>query len=328
VSWPRRRRLPALGLAAVLLAGCASANSPNPSAATSQPTPSPTQTTAPTPSPNLILIGVDDAALSAALRQWAAGRGWGTMDTGPDELRSLADDPTLAPLAVVSFGQPVSSPAPTVLVEVEGATSSDRVSTVGTPGARYDQAGFLGGVLAGLASQTEWVGELYPAGASDDPIQGAYRDGFAQGVLLGCPKCRVVSLSSAEASVDGYRGQGVDIVFVVPSPETQAQAAALAQAGVWVVWSGPLPEALSAASSGLAGRVSFELQPLLLEALEALAGGAAGQAWPYSIQNGSLVLADLNSAAISPGRQRLLEEAYQAVASGDLALEIDMREGQ
>lgn len=328
MSWPRRRSLPALGLAAALLAGCAGASSSTLDAATSQPTPSSTQTAAPTPSPHLILIGVDDPALSDALRQWAAGHGWGTMEADAEELASIAGDPTLAAMAVVSFGQPVSSPAPTVLVEVAGAVPSAQVSTVGTPGARHDQAGFLGGVLAGLASQTEWVGELYPAGAADDPAQAAYRDGFAQGMLLGCPKCRVVSLSSAEASVDGYRGQGVDIVFVVPSPETQALAAGLAQAGVWVVWSGPLPEALGAAGSGLAGRISFERDTLVLEALAALAGGATGEAWPYSIQNGGLVLANLNSEAISPGRQRLLEEAYQALASGDLVLEIDALEGQ
>lgn len=312
------RLLLALTLAA--LAGCASAGTPAPTAADPPASELPEPTLTPTPAPNLVIAAEQPPALADAVRQWAEGRGWGTINAAPSEIESVLTDHAIDPVMVVSFGLAIDpGERPAVLVEVEGAAPAAAVSTVGAPGARYDQAGFLAGVMAGLISQTEWVGDLTSTGggpSADD--QSAYLAGFGEGLAFGCPRCRRVSLTLGEASVDGYRGQGVDVVFVVPDPETAPVAIALAEAGIWVVWIGDVPPALPAAS--IAGRVGFAMEPLLFNALDALAAGEAGQAWPYLVQNGGLALADLNEQAISPGRQRLLLEAYQALADGELAV--------
>jgi basic membrane lipoprotein Med (substrate-binding protein (PBP1-ABC) superfamily) len=177
--------------------------------------------------------------------------------------------------------------------------------------------------MVGLASQTEWVGLVSESGS---PLEGAHVAGFDQGMRYACPKCRIVRLTASEASVDGFRGKGVDVVFPVPGPETVRIASEVGAAGIWIVWIGEVPSEVPAAS--VAGRVAFELESLILAALDDLVAGRPGAAWPFAIENGGLYLADLNDEAISPGRQRLVQEAYDSVASGELDIGIDIIEGQ
>jgi basic membrane lipoprotein Med (substrate-binding protein (PBP1-ABC) superfamily) len=269
------------------------------------------------PVPSVLLIAEGDPPLAASLRVWAETHSWQLMLAGPQGAEALMSDPQIEVKAVVSLNVPftVETVTPVVLVEVDGASPQANVSTVGEPGGRHDEAGFLAGVIVGLTSQTQWVGLVTESGSALEP---QLLEGFDQGLRYGCPKCRLVQFPASEASVDGFRAQGVDVVFPVPGPSTAEVAAELGAAGLWIVWIGNPPESLPTAS--MAGRINLELEPLILAALEALLNGDAGSAWPYAIHNGGLVLAQLNDEAISPGRQRLVWEAYDSVATGELVI--------
>lgn len=281
--------------------------------ATLDPTPEPTST----PVPTLVLIAEGVPTLAEPLREWAAARNWQLRLVAPQETERLLAGAQVEPMAVVSLQAPLVSDltGPQVLVEIEGAVPQSAVSTVGEPGARHDQAGFLAGVITGLTSQTGWVGLVE---GSDHPLEAQLVEGFDQGLRYGCPRCRLVRFSASETSVDGFRGQGVDVVFVVPGDDSAEISDELGAAGLWIVWFGELPAGMSMAS--IAGRVAFTVEPLVLAALEALIEGAPGSAWPYTIENGGILLAALNDEAISPGRQRWVLEAYEAAASGELAI--------
>lgn len=281
--------------------------------ATPEPIPEPSST----PDQSLMLIAEGEPTLAEPLREWAAGRNWQLLLAAPQEAERLLSEAQVEPIAIVSLQVPLASDlaAPQVLVEVEGASPQLAVSTVGEPGARHDQAGFLAGVITGLTSQTGWVGLVEGSGSELEPQQ---LEGFDQGLRFSCPRCRLVRFSASEVSVDGFRGQGVDVVFVVPGDDSAEITGELGVAGLWIVWIGELPAGSPIAS--IAGRVGYRVEPLLLAALEALIQGEPGSAWPYAIENGGISLAEMNVEAISPGRQRLVQEAYHAVASGELAI--------
>ena len=103
--------------------------------------------------------------------------------------------------AVVSVGealggdlqQVAAEGIPIVAVNVPGIEPGASLSTVGN--ARHDQAGFLAGVMTGLASQTGWIGQVTATGGLDEQ---AYSAGFTQGLLYGCPKCQMISQTAAE----------------------------------------------------------------------------------------------------------------------------------
>lgn len=320
-----------LPAAAALLFGCAGASGPATTApaTSSQPTDSPSTRVATTPTPpgtpvpgaveveQLLLVSETEPPWQAQLSQLVHDRaGW--------QLRRLEPAPAAVELqrpaprtVVVSVGQGMDgalqqaaeSGVPVVAVEVPGLEPGPWLSTVGET--RYDQAGFLAGVMAGLASRTLWVGAV---GGTGGLQEAAYREGFGQGLLLECPRCRLVELSAAEMSVGGFRGQGVDVVFVVPGPQAASAAKTLAAAGLPMVWVGEPPSG----GDQWAGRVTVDPSQAVLAALDQLLATGEGQAWVSSIENRAISYTDLDPALISPGRQRLLDEALQAVASGEL----------
>lgn len=251
------------------------------------------------------------------------------MRSDPEGANAILSETRLDVRAILSFGenfggrvaQVAGEVAPVVLLEAGEISPGPRLSTVGEPGARHDQAGFLAGVMVGLAGETGWVGLVEETGG---PFAAIYKGGFEHGLRYGCPKCRLVSLLASEATADGFRVQGVEVVFVPPGPLAAEVAARLAAGGLWLVWIGdnPIENAM------LAGRVVFAPDDLVLAALESLVAGEPGAAWPYSIENGGILLADVDPEAISPGRQRRLHEAYDAVAAGNLDIGIDPLTGQ
>jgi hypothetical protein len=67
--------------------------------------------------------------------------------------------------------------------------------------------------------------------------------------------------------------------------------------------------------------VLLEPAALVAQALDALAAGEGGQRWSYSVGTGGIAMGDVNSQAISPGRQRLADQAEEKLASGELDLD-------
>jgi len=311
------------------LAACAP--SPKPGSIGSRPTelPSPTPGPTATPTPSLLLIAAPEGFAAGELAAWAADHGWGVLTSDPEGASAIVGETRVDLRAIVSFGehfggraaQIAAEVAPVVLVEPAQIEPGPRLSTVGEPGGRHDQAGFLAGVMVGLAGQTGWVGLVEGTGG---PLEPVYRAGFEAGVRYGCPKCQLVSLTALEATTDAFRGQGVEVVFVVPGPAADEAGAQLAEGGLWLVWVGDLPTP----NLRVAGQVVFAVDGLIKQALEALQAGQSGAAWPYAVENGGIRLGEVDPEAISPGRQRLLQEAYDAVAAGQLDIGIDPASGQ
>ncbi len=296
------------------------------STATAPPLPDPTITSlpspSPTPHPELLLIADGEVAWEGDLEVWAAQRGWVLTRADPSGAAAYLAESKPSIAAVVSWQEALGGDlqlaaeegVPVVAIDVPGVSPGSKLSTISN--ARHDQAGFLAGVMTGLASQTGWVGQVTATGGPDEQ---AYSIGFAQGLLWGCPKCQLVSQTASELTLDRFRANSVDVVFPFPGSAADEAADVLADGGLPMVWVG---EGGPPAETRV-GRVIFEADRLIVPALEDLMQTGEGKAWPYSIESRSILRADINSGLLSPGRQRLLDEAYEAIATGDLDIGTD-----
>ncbi len=319
---PKLALAAALAVASVALFGCATATS-----TVALPTILiPTATIAPSPSPTrppeLLLITEGEDAWESDLAEWAAQRGWVLSRANPFGAAAYLMEAKPHVQAVVSQGEALGGDLqlaaedgiPVVAIDVPGGSPMSMLRTIGNP--QYDQAGFLAGVITGLASQTLWVGQVTDTGGLDEQAYGA---GFAQGLLWGCPKCMLISQIAADMTLDKFRANTVDAVFLVPGPAAEKAANILAGGGLPMVWvgeGGPTVEALI-------GRLIFIEGPLVLLALDDLVATGEGQAWRPSIETATLLSANINDEFLSPGRQRLFEEAYGTIAAGELDIGTD-----
>ncbi len=309
-------------IVAAALFGCATASGTATTLPSSVPTEPFVPTLTPTPPSELVLIAESDLAWESELEAWATQRGWELILADPSGAAAYLRESQSHLEAVVSVQETLGGDLKRaaaegiliVLVDAPGVDPGPSLSIVGNGG--YDEAGFLAGVMTGLASQSGWVGEVTATGGRHE---ADYSAGFTQGLLWGCPKCRLVSQSAAEMSLDGFRGKGVDVVFSIPGPSADEVAEVLGAGGLPIVWvgkGGPPAEMR-------VGRVIFEADRIIVPALEALMETREGKAWPYSIESRAILLVDINADLLSPGRQRLLEEAYEAIAAGELDIGTD-----
>ena len=142
-----------------------------------------------------------------------------------------------------------------------------------------------------------------------------YRAGFTQGLRWGCPKCRVIRQTAGEMSLDRFRANTVDAVWIVPGPDADLAMQALTEAEIPMVWIG----GDGPPSQALIGRVHIvEVSDTVYLAMEDLIASGEGKLWQPSIESGSIRAGDINAELLSPGRQRLLEEVVEAIAAGDL----------
>ncbi|MEC4688520.1 MAG: hypothetical protein VST64_09470 [Nitrospirota bacterium] len=270
----------------------------------------------------LLLIAEGEVAWEGDLEEWAAQRGWALISADPSGAAAILEEARPHVQAIVSRREALNGELqlaaedgiPVVAIDVPGVSSMSALSTIGDP--RHDQAGFLAGVMTGLASQTGWVGQVTDTGGPDEQT---YSAGFTQGLLWGCPKCQLIRQTAAEMTLDRFRANTVDAVFILPGPEADEAADALAGGGfpmVWVGEGGPTGEELI-------GRLIFMDGPLVLLALDDLMATGEGQAWRPRIESATLIPVDINDEFISPGRQRLFEEAYGAIGVGELDIGTD-----
>ena len=282
----------------------------------------PVASATPTLVPELVLITDSDLAWESDLAAWATQAGLKFTVVNPSDASVYLSESQTHLAAVVSerealggeLQQAAADGIPIVAVNVPGIEPGASLSTVGN--ARHDQAGFLAGVMTGLASQTGWVGQV-----TGGPDEQAYSVGFAQGLLWGCPRCQLVSQTADEMTMDRFRANSADVVFPFPGPEASEAAQVLAEGNLPMVWvgeNGPPGEVL-------VGRLIFEEGPLVIPAIEELIATGEGQTWQPSIESSTLLSVDINADFLSPGRQRLLEEVYEAIAAGDLDIGTDFR---
>jgi hypothetical protein len=294
-------------------AGSDPATTPSTPAPTSTPIPGPTAT----PIPQVLLIAKEAVPWEDELTAWVLSSGWDLVK--PDVPGAAAYlKQSSAPIAAVSVGEALDGElerAATrglsiVAVDVPGITAGPSLSVVRNT--RHDQAGFLAGVMTGLASQTGWVGQITATGGEHE---ADYSAGFVQGLLWGCPKCQLISQTAAEMTLDRFLANTVDVAFPFPGPEAAWVAETLTSDGLPMVWvgeEGPTGDAL-------VGRVIvFEEAVAVIIALEDLITTGEGSVWQSSIEIQSIFPLDINPKYLSPGRQRLLYEVYESIAAGEL----------
>jgi basic membrane protein A len=299
---------------------------------TPPPQPSVTAIPSATPRPTVLLLSTaHDPPLEETLQAWATARGWGLevrLVSGVDPTPLLAEPG----LQAVVIGRGVADSASQVavastflLVVVDGETVTPgaRASVIGGLGTRHDEAGFLAGLLAGLVSRTQSVGLIGETGGEGEAV---YASAFQHGVRYSCPGCLLQVVSAGAEAVSTLEAHEADVAFVIPGPEAEAALSRLAGAGLWVVWVGETPAAIPV--DRLAGGVGYLAERLVPAALDALLAGEPGEAWPYSVANGGVGLLSLNAAAISPGRQRILEAAVEALSTGELDIGVDPVTGE
>ncbi len=273
----------------------------------------------------LLLTDQPQPALQADLAAWAEARGWAfTVAAYQDVDVSRLDG--LQAAVVTAQGAPLEllpADVPLVVVDQHGLQAGGRLSTVGEPGARHDQVGFLAGVMAGLASRSGRVGVVSPTGGAEEAV---YRMAFLHGLRYGCPVCLLTEVAATHEAGAELRRVGVDVAFVVPGPSGADLQAALVEAGLRLVWSGAAAPPVG--EEQLAGGVRLAPEALVPAALEALLAGQPGESWPYEVTNGGLELVGMNSDLLTPGRARLVNEVFRALAAGELDTGVDPATGE
>jgi hypothetical protein len=257
--------------------------------------------------------------LEAGLSGWAESRGWTFEAIAADEsaLERLLTDPGLQLLVTYRSGlaEPLSDlGADVALLAVEevGMEPAARRSLVRQTDESLAQAAFLAGALAGLASREAGV---VVAGGLWDADEALLLTAVEHGIRYQCPNCQFQIRPAEELDPERLRVEGFDMI-VVPAAGTQAATLVedWVQSDAQIVWIGNQipPEGVQ-----LAGRVDFDPWPVTERALEALLQGEPGEIWVYLVANGSIHY-KADPALISPGRRRLLEDTYQALAEDRL----------
>ncbi len=349
---------------ALALAGCAGtptatplpapALTPAPATATAPPLPTVTAAPAPTATASGVLLaflaGDGDPRPLAAAQTTAAELGWRF------ESRSAT-----APEAPAALQEWAAQGAGVIVVEGAGLTEATRAAAaewpavyfIGlgqaaeaeTPGNllalggaqdRLDQAGFLAGMLAGFATETERVAVF-----SDptSPEGRKYRNGFLSGVRYTCPKCRLDTLDlTGSGTADLARAEGVkyaalgaDVIFAAAGPAGEAALLGAAEAGAVVI--GSHSDARTTVFGGGAAGADRVLTSVYADPGAALAGALrafhAGQplsgAQPLSLANAGIGLAPLQDPAgrVEPLDVQEVETARQRLAARTLETGVD-----
>lgn len=300
---PQRRWL----LAALALSAAAMACGGVPPSATAPPdTPTPAPTA--TPSPWLLIGEGTPAEIREAARAWAEAVGIEAR------VAAIVEQPARPPEGLWGVVATEAEIAPRlaiwsalalIVAEPEAIAAGPRTTTLG-PRLRFDQAGFLAGVAAGLATKSHGVGYV----ASSQVDGEAYLSGFEEGVRYACPKCRLERMTGLSQIPFGVDVVGLPPEAVLPDDPPAAD-------GPWLVLlAGPTAEGWQAA---MAARLTVVPEALVEAALQGLWDGETGLEMALAVETGALQV-EINPQAISPGRERLLRQAEQALADGMLVV--------
>jgi len=204
---------------------------------------------------------------------------------------------------------------------------------------RYDQVGFIAGMIAGLTTKTKFVTGI------GDPHSAEglkYLNGFAHGVRYACPKCRIEGIDvTIQSSPTGqtavvYAISGCDVFFAAPGAAGKEALVAAAQEGAWVIGSDrDTPLTLFGGQAPEAEKVltSVYLAPgaALRSALAAFQAGAPPKGrQPLSASTGAIRLAPYNAPleVFSALDRQVIATALGRLADGSLDTGIDPATGE
>jgi hypothetical protein len=287
-------------------------------------TPSATPAPTPEPSPDILLLGKNAYIDTQGLSTWADERSW-SLDQAPvDTMEQWVSRSGLRAVILAGSEAPRQEaelfPTAVQVIVLDGAglEPGERLSTVGEPGARRDQVGFLAGMMVGMATSTRSVGLLSGTGGEYEPV---YRMGFIHGLRFACPRCGLVEDRADTSNPEVLEQERVDALLVLPGEGAVQAAERMMGGGIWVVWADIVPDEMS--QSRLAGWVHFDATPLVIEALEAALAGGGGAAYPYSAETSGIAFQVSQPEAISPGRLGFIQRAWERMEDGDLDTGVD-----
>jgi basic membrane lipoprotein Med (substrate-binding protein (PBP1-ABC) superfamily) len=224
---------------------------------------------------------------------------------------------------------------PEVFILAQGTASGElppNLLVLGGPDSREDQAGFLAGTLAGLATELERVAVVSDPSTS---VGKKYRNGFTAGVRYVCPKCQTdlvdlpatTDAPTVSAAVLKFVAVGADVFWVAPGGYAPAALEALATKNVGVI-AGFSPQL---GSEKFFVRVAVDYGAGLEAALKNWQAGQtqSGQQ-PLSLANGSIVYQVQSDprGLLSPLDLKDVEATRQKLAMGALETGVDPLTGE
>lgn len=263
-----------------------------------------------------------EGPITQAGLRWEVRSDLNPVEAGLRLVIALPPDPGIADLA---------STAPQVqfvAVGIPGLQPAGNLSLVGGT-SRYDQQGFLAGVIAAMLTPDWRVGVVSIA---DTPEGKAARNGFINGAVYFCGLCQAyhgpifdyplyaeipsgAGQADWQAAVDTLLSQAVKTVYVFSGAGEPSMLESLAQAGMNIIGSGAPPQNISAQ---WVASVDVDPTTSILEHLPDLLAGKGGLDITLPI-----VVRDVNSELFSPGRQKLAEEIRNQLLSGMIDTGVD-----
>ncbi len=345
----------ALGLTClgILLSSCGQPASPTGSPVTPSPslpatlTPIPTVTPTATAEPpaaillagpgadqawvNTLQTSLDPLVNQAGLR-WQLRQQLSPHDLGTSIrlVVALPPDPGLAQLVA-------SAPNTQFLaLDIPGLPPAPNLTSIGAQNEHPDQQGFIAGVIAAMLSADWRVGTI----SLSDGIAGrAARSGFLNGVIYFCGLCRpahppfyeyplYIELPSTATTTEWQEAANymvdhyVTTVYIYPGAGDEAMLAILAQAGINLIGSGNPPE--SARSTWVVS-LSTDVFSLLQNEVQGLLDGSlsGGKSISAPIQ-----FTQINPTLLTPGKQRLVEQALSDLQGGYIDTGVDLSTGE
>lgn len=248
-----------------------------------------------------------------------------------DNLRLVIALPPAADLATLASAAPQTQ---FVALGITGVEPGNNRSVIGALGLRYDQQGFMAGMIAAVITP-DW--RVAVISRSDTPGGLAARQGFMNGAIHYCGLCLAYhgpifdypmyielpgSAAGAEwkAAADYLIGQAVKTIYVSPGAGDAELLAYLGQSGINVIGEiAPLEELRSHWVASLQPDPVIALQTLLPDLLS----GKGGFNIPMPIR-----ITQVNEELFSPGKQMAANEILQELLSGYIDTGIDPLTGQ
>jgi hypothetical protein len=214
-------------------------------------------------------------------------------------------------------------------VGIQGLEPSSNLNAIGVDGNRLDHQGFIAGYMAALITPDWRVGVI---GYSESENTLAARQAFYTGVTFYCGLCLpsyppwyeyplYFELGAGADTVawrtaaDFMIHRSVETVYVVPGAGDDAMLRHLAGAGVNIIAGEP---PLTDIKDHWVASLRFDLMDTFVDFWPEFVAGSSpgGVAIPLQIT-------DVNPELLSPGKQRLVDEALADVLAGFIDLGVD-----
>lgn len=219
-------------------------------------------------------------------------------------------------------------------IGISGLPSAPNLHILGPQGERLDQQGFIAGYLAAVITWDWRVGVITVSNSSAGKAAG---QAFINGVVYFCGLCRpsyppflqypIYAEISAGAGQNEWQPiadmliqNAIKTVYIAPGAGDEALLAYLAQAGISLIGSQPIPQALR---GQWVASIQADPIPLIQKLWPDLLSGSAEAILPMPI-----TLSEINPALVSPGRQSYTQKTLDELLAGSIDSGVDPLTGE